>query len=70
MDNNYLERESAPIGQETWEAAQYRHDRSCQASWRRRIIDIDGPFGFGLKASTSSVTANLKRGYPEARSSR
>ena len=51
MDNNYLERESAPIGPETWKLLNTVMIEAAKGQLAgRRIIDIDGPFGFGLKA--------------------
>ena len=51
MENNYLGRREAPISAETWkllDATMIEAAKSQLAG--RRLISIEGPFGFGLKA--------------------
>ena len=50
MEKSYLGREDAPVSDETWkllDAAMIEAAKSQLAG--RRLIGIDGPFGFGLK---------------------
>ncbi|MGC9357860.1 MAG: family 1 encapsulin nanocompartment shell protein [Anaerolineae bacterium] len=51
MANKYLAREDAPFGSDVWD----RLDKAMVKAARgrltgRRLLDIDGPFGLGLKA--------------------
>lgn len=57
MTNKYLAREDAPIAAETWNML----DRTMQEAARgvlagRRLLEIEGPYGLGLKAIPLSDT--------------
>jgi uncharacterized linocin/CFP29 family protein len=50
MENRYLGRSEAPIGAETWKLLDSTMIESAKSQLAgRRIITIEGPFGFGLK---------------------
>jgi uncharacterized linocin/CFP29 family protein len=50
MENNYLGRSEAPLGAETWKLLDSTMIESAKSQLAgRRIIAIEGPFGFGLK---------------------
>jgi len=50
MENRYLGREEAPIGADTWKLLDSNMIEAVKSQLAgRRIITIDGPFGFGLK---------------------
>jgi uncharacterized linocin/CFP29 family protein len=50
MENTYLGRNEAPIGAETWKLLDGTMVEAAKSQLTgRRIIAIDGPFGFGLK---------------------
>jgi uncharacterized linocin/CFP29 family protein len=50
MENRYLGRSEAPLGAETWKLLDSTMIESAKGQLAgRRIITIDGPFGFGLK---------------------
>jgi uncharacterized linocin/CFP29 family protein len=50
MENRYLGREDAPLGAETWKLLDSTMIEAAKSQLAgRRIIAIDGPFGFGLK---------------------
>jgi uncharacterized linocin/CFP29 family protein len=50
MENRYLGRSEAPIGAETWKLLDSTMIESAKSQLAgRRIITVDGPFGFGLK---------------------
>lgn len=50
MENRYLGREEAPLGAETWNMLDSTMiDAAKSQLTGRRIIAIEGPFGFGLK---------------------
>ncbi|MGD0765537.1 MAG: family 1 encapsulin nanocompartment shell protein [Dehalococcoidia bacterium] len=51
MTNKYLAREEAPVEPDTWkmlDAAMVEVARGALAG--RRLLDVEGPYGFGLKA--------------------
>jgi uncharacterized linocin/CFP29 family protein len=51
MENNYLGREDAPIGPETWKVLDSTMAEAARGSLTgRRMLDIEGPYGLGLKA--------------------
>jgi uncharacterized linocin/CFP29 family protein len=51
MDNKYLDRGSAPIGADAWKLLDDTMIATAKAQLAgRRIIGIEGPYGFGLKA--------------------
>jgi len=50
METRYLGRNEAPLGDETWKLLDSTMIESAKSQLAgRRIITIDGPFGFGLK---------------------
>jgi uncharacterized linocin/CFP29 family protein len=50
MENRYLGREEAPLGAGTWQLLDSTMIEAAKSQLSgRRIIAIDGPFGFGLK---------------------
>jgi uncharacterized linocin/CFP29 family protein len=50
MENRYLGREEAPVGADTWKLLDSTMIEAAKSQLAgRRIITIDGPFGFGLK---------------------
>jgi uncharacterized linocin/CFP29 family protein len=50
MDNKYLERDSAPISADTWKLLDDTMIAAAKSRLAgRRLISIEGPFGFGLK---------------------
>ena len=50
MENRYLGREEAPVGADTWKLLDGTMIEAAKSQLAgRRIITIDGPFGFGLK---------------------
>lgn len=51
MENAYLGRKEAPFGENTWKLLDSTMVEAAKSQLAgRRIIAIDGPFGFGLKA--------------------
>jgi uncharacterized linocin/CFP29 family protein len=51
MEKTYLGREDAPISAETWKVLDTTMIEAAKSQLAgRRLISIDGPFGFGLKA--------------------
>jgi uncharacterized linocin/CFP29 family protein len=51
MENDYLGREDAPIGTETWKALDSTMNEAARGVLTgRRMLDIEGPYGLGLKA--------------------
>lgn len=51
MENNYLGREDAPIGSETWKALDSTMSEAAKGVLAgRRLLHIEGPYGLGLKA--------------------
>ena len=55
MENTYLGRKEAPIGSDTWKLLDSTLVEAAKSQLAgRRIIAIDGPFGFGLKAVPTS----------------
>jgi uncharacterized linocin/CFP29 family protein len=51
MENNYLGREDAPIGSETWKVLDSTMAEAAKSVLTgRRLLHIEGPYGFGLKA--------------------
>ena len=50
MENRYLGRTEAPLGAETWKLLDSTMIEAAKSQMAgRRILTIDGPFGFGLK---------------------
>jgi uncharacterized linocin/CFP29 family protein len=50
MANKYLAREDAPFGSETWEVLDTTMMEAAKGQLvGRRLLDIEGPFGLGLK---------------------
>jgi len=50
MENRYLGRTEAPLGPETWKLLDSTMIEAAKSQMAgRRILTIDGPFGFGLK---------------------
>ena len=50
MANNYLAREDAPIGLETWKVIDTAMTEAAKSELvGRRLLHIEGPFGLGLK---------------------
>jgi uncharacterized linocin/CFP29 family protein len=50
MENRYLGREDAPVSGDTWKLLDNTMIEAAKSQLAgRRIISIDGPFGFGLK---------------------
>ena len=50
MEKNYLGREDAPISAETWKLLDTTMIEAAKSQLSgRRLLSIDGPFGFGLK---------------------
>ncbi len=50
MQNRYLERDSAPISADTWKMLDDAMIGAAKSQLAgRRLIGIDGPYGFGLK---------------------
>jgi len=50
MENRYLGRTEAPLGAETWKLLDSTMTEAAKSQMAgRRILTIDGPFGFGLK---------------------
>jgi uncharacterized linocin/CFP29 family protein len=51
MANKYLAREDAPLGAEIWEALDAAMKQAAESQLvGRRLLDVEGPFGLGLKA--------------------
>jgi len=51
MENNYLGREDAPIGPETWKALDSTMAEAAKGVLAgRRMLHLEGPYGLGLKA--------------------
>ncbi len=51
MENNYLGREDAPIGQEMWKVLDSTMTEAAKGVLTgRRMLNIEGPYGLGLKA--------------------
>jgi uncharacterized linocin/CFP29 family protein len=51
MENNYLGREDAPIGSETWKALDSTMAEAAKSVLAgRRLLHTEGPYGLGLKA--------------------
>ena len=51
MANNYLGREDAPIGPETWKALDSTMAEAAKGVLTgRRMLNLEGPYGLGLKA--------------------
>ena len=51
MDNNYLGRKDAPLGAETWKLLDSVMVEAAKSQLSgRRLLPIEGPYGFGLKA--------------------
>lgn len=51
MANKYLARKDAPFGVEIWEALDASMKRAAESQLvGRRLLDVDGPFGLGLKS--------------------
>ena len=51
MENNYLGREDAPVGPETWKALDSTMAEAAKGVLTgRRMLDLEGPYGLGLKA--------------------
>jgi uncharacterized linocin/CFP29 family protein len=50
MENRYLGRTEAPLGAETWKLLDSTVIEAAKSQLAgRRILTIEGPFGFGLK---------------------
>ena len=51
MENKYLGRVDAPIGEETWKALDATMTEAAKSVLAgRRLLHVEGPFGLGLKA--------------------
>jgi uncharacterized linocin/CFP29 family protein len=51
MANKYLAREDTPFGAEIWEALDAAMKQAAESQLvGRRLLDVEGPFGLGLKA--------------------
>jgi uncharacterized linocin/CFP29 family protein len=51
MENNYLGREDAPIGPETWKTLDSTMAEAAKGVLTgRRMLNLEGPYGLGLKA--------------------
>ncbi len=69
MANDYLAREDAPFGEDLW----HKLDETMIAAAKsqlagRRLLDIEGPYGLGLKAiPLSDVSVDVRwKEFPEA----
>ena len=49
MENVYLGRKEAPIGADTWQLLDSIMIEAAKSQLRRRLITLEGPYGYGLK---------------------
>jgi len=61
MEKTYLGREDAPLSAETWKLLDFTMIEAAKSQLSgRRIVGIEGPFGFGLKAVPLSDCENAE----------